>query len=149
MNRRTSGGTSGFSVTASASARVTAPRRPPQRITTLNRASMRWLSRAKLSSGINPKSVSARADSDATTSTPSRSQSVQVMSSIRRGTSSAARMKISELAQKSSCCQRSRRNCQSAGAIFGWARALSDRPATTVATTPETASWRSPRMNTI
>ena len=81
-----------------------------------------------------------RAVSDARTSAPSRIQSVARISGTSRGTSSAARMKISELAQKSSCCQRSRRNCQSLGATRGCAIVLSARPAVTVATTPETWS---------
>ena len=100
---------------ASASASVTAPRSPPQRMTMLNRVPIRWLRPALVSRGKNPHSMNARATSDATIITVSVTTSDQPMSTSNRGTSSAARTNTSEFAQYASCSHRSRRNRQARG----------------------------------
>src|SRR3546814_13738046 len=61
MKRWISGAMAACSVTARASARVTDPRRPPQMITTLNGVDTFCTMRAAESSGITPKTISARA----------------------------------------------------------------------------------------
>ena len=61
MNRCTSGGIAAVSLTARASASVTAPRRPPHRMTTLYLLSTRWLRPTPLRSGMSPHSTTARA----------------------------------------------------------------------------------------
>ena len=148
MNRCTSCGIAAASVTASASASVTAPRRPPHRMTTLYLLSTRWLRPTPLNSGSSPNSTTARAANAAMTSTSRLIRSDQPTSSSSLGTINDASMKMSELAQNASCSHRSCRNRQSVGAIFGWPSALKARPAVTAATTPDTPSQYCPTMKT-
>ncbi len=140
MNRFTSTGTKGFSVTASASASVTAPRRPPQMIASFIGGETRRVSRSAVIAGKAVKITAARLSSAAPSATPNTSTSSNVASAISRGTSRAASTKTRLPAQKASWSSISSKKAKVAGVKRDRPMALITSPDATTATTPDTFS---------
>ena len=102
-------GRPGFSDTASASASVTAPRKPPQSITSLDARPTAGDRPSHANPSSSPNRITARAAKAATTTTPTSPTSAQVTPPSNRGTSNAARMNTNDPDQWASNSQVSRR----------------------------------------
>ena len=129
-----------FSVTASASAKVTAPRNPPQVIASLYTPLTFWLRWSTLNSGNSPNNTAIREASAAATATSSSQASSRCTPLSNLGTNVEALIKISELAQKPVCSQTRSRYRQLSGARRTRPMAPAVSPALTTATTPETSN---------
>ena len=126
--RCTSCGSAGFSVTASASTSVSAPRSPPQAMASLNEVLIGWVSLARLNNGKSRKSSRRRAAKAEAMSAATRTRSRNSMSTRSLGTSMDASTKTSECAQKAICAQRSVRNDQLYGVMRERPNALTIKP---------------------
>jgi len=100
IKRFTSGLSAAFSVAASASTKVSAPRSPPQVIASLYAELIGWLSLKNSSGGISANRIRMRAANAAPTRTATNIRSWSPTSPSSLGTRIEARIKTSERAQK-------------------------------------------------
>ncbi len=107
--------TCSFSVTASASASVMAPRSPPQTMVTLNGVGTGGERRDHASSGNMPNTTAPRATSPATLAIRISTQSQRVMPTSRCGTSMDASTNTKDPAQNTNCCHSWLRNSHVCG----------------------------------